>query len=361
MTEDDWFVRVGEKEYGPATLETLLEWKADGRLIPQNHVRRAGESQWTQAAEFPELFATPPPLPDESSRLFRRRNLGQVFSETLRIYTRGFWKFFVLALFVAVPSLGFKLALAYVHVTPGATLQGSARVAAIIAVLMFSAVLVTWPIFVGAVQFATHDLARGRGIQLGDVLHRTVQLWPRIGRLCVVVYGSYIFWTALPLLAILTLAATQTLLGIFVALLALAFQVYMAGRLFINFMFWQQSCTIGELDGIDALRESKDLARSRRSEPPMQRPLYRGALIASLWLLVLLGVSIAIELPFTVARFSGITNFEDAFAMMQSVMNAPAPDAMMIATYVLSSLVHAALRPLLAIAFVVLYFDAKAG
>jgi hypothetical protein len=33
---------------------------------------------------------------------------------------------------------------------------------------------------------------------------------------------------------------------------------------------------------------------------------------------------------------------------------------MTIATYALSSLVHAVLRPLLGIAFVVLYFDAKA-
>ena len=41
-------------------------------------------------------------------------------------------------------------------------------------------------------------------------------------------------------------------------------------------------------------------------------------------------------------------------------MNTPVPDTMMILTNVLSSLVNAILRPLLGIAFIVLYFDAKA-
>ena len=134
----------------------------------------------------------------------------------------------------------------------------------------------------------------------------------------------------------------------------------MAGRLFINFMFWQQSSTLGELEGAEALRESRDLARSRKEAPRLDRPLYRGAIIASLWVVVLLVFSAAIELPFMVARLQGITSFEQAYAMMQSLANAPAPDGMTIATYVLSSLVHAALRPLLGIAFVLLYFDARA-
>jgi hypothetical protein len=45
---------------------------------------------------------------------------------------------------------------------------------------------------------------------------------------------------------------------------------------------------------------------------------------------------------------------------VQALANASAPDALTIATYVLSTLVHALLAPIIGIAFVLLYFDAKA-
>jgi hypothetical protein len=357
---DEWFIRVEGKEYGPATLETLLEWKAEGRLIPQNEVRRA-EDSWRSAAEVAELFGSaPPPLPTEDELLYRRRTFGEVITESWRIYARGFLQFFALALLIAIPSLGFKLSLAYVHYPPSGVVSVTTRIAGAVAVIMFAIILAMWPIFLAGLQFATQEIALGRRVRLRAILRRAVNFWPRIARLSLFVYGSYLFWTALPLLAILTLAATQSLLSIAVALLALGFQVYMAGRLFINFMFWQQSGTIGALDGVEALQDSRELARSRREAPALDRPLWRGALIASAWLLVLLAFSIAVELPFMMMRLRGITNFQDAYAMLQSVMNAPAPDAMAIASEVLSGVVHAALRPLLGIAFVVLYFDAKA-
>jgi hypothetical protein len=134
----------------------------------------------------------------------------------------------------------------------------------------------------------------------------------------------------------------------------------MAGRLFINFLFWQQSATIGGLDGMNALRDSKELARSQSSTIASERPVFRGAMLASIWLVVLLGFSTAVELPFLLIRVQGVTTVEQASELVQNLMNAPTPDAMTIATYVLSSLVHALLRPLLGIAFVLLYFDAKA-
>ena len=33
---DEWIVRVQGAEYGPANIETLREWKAEGRLLPDN-------------------------------------------------------------------------------------------------------------------------------------------------------------------------------------------------------------------------------------------------------------------------------------------------------------------------------------
>ncbi|MDQ6861119.1 MAG: DUF4339 domain-containing protein [Verrucomicrobiota bacterium] len=356
---DEWFVRVEGKEYGPVDLETLLEWKAEGRLIPQNEVRAEADERWLPASQFPELFAVSPDLQTRPDRLFRRRTFSEIMSETLRIYARGFPQFFALALFVAVPSLVMQISFGFASFQQGEAVDVRSRIAGVVAVLALAALLVCWPIFVAGLQFAAAELAAGRKAKLRDVLRQAVGVWPRMARLSLFVYGSYLFWTLLPVVLILSLASTPSALALLVAMLALGLQVYMAGRLFVNFLFWQQSCTLAGLDGAEALRESKDLARSRRDMPAVQRPAYRGAIIASVWLVVLVAASVAVEMPFTVMRLRGVGTMEEAITLMQQLLSAPTPDALTLASNVLSSLVHAALRPLLGIAFVVLYFDAR--
>jgi hypothetical protein len=242
----------------------------------------------------------------------------------------------------------------------GEPLAGTARYAAAVAIVMLIALLAAWPIFLAGIQLATADLAAGRPIGLGNILRRAANLWPRIVRLAMFVYGAFMFWIGLPLVAVLALTANASLISMLLALLALAFLVYMFVRLFINFMFWQQSAALGGLEGIEALRDSKELARSRTEAPRWQRPLYRGAMLAVIWVLIIIGLGIAVELPFLMWRLRGITEVEQAVAVMQALVRAPRPDALTIATYVLSSLTNAIFRPLLGIAFVVLYFDAKA-
>jgi len=356
---EEWFVRVQEKEYGPVDLETLKEWKAEGRLLPGNPVRRRDEENWSTATAIPDLFdSTASELAPND--LFRRRSFAEILADAFRIYRKGFWQFFVLSLFVAIPLLGLQLGWSFVRMPENGVAPPSSRIGGAVAVVMLAILLVVWPIFVAGLQFAVKEMAEGREIRLDALLRRSVNYWPRVARLCAVVYGSFLFWTGLPLLLALSTATSPSIPSILIALLALSFQVYVFGRLFTNFLFGQKACTIGDLDGTEALRESRELARSRKSEPLVQRPLFRGAVIVSLWVLVLIVVSVAVELPFTLARFQGITTFEDAYAMMQKVMNTPVPDTMMILTNVLSSLVNAILRPLLGIAFIVLYFDAKA-
>src|SRR2546429_927270 len=66
MTEE-WIVRVQGKEYGPADIDTLREWKREGRLLPENEARPANadptavagsakEVSWSTAAGIPGLF-----------------------------------------------------------------------------------------------------------------------------------------------------------------------------------------------------------------------------------------------------------------------------------------------------------------
>src|SRR5262249_3520966 len=60
---EEWIVRVQGREYGPVNIETLREWKAEGRLLPANEARRADVDLWTTAAEIPGLFSLPPAVP----------------------------------------------------------------------------------------------------------------------------------------------------------------------------------------------------------------------------------------------------------------------------------------------------------
>jgi hypothetical protein len=254
-----------------------------------------------------------------------------------------------------------KLSMAFVQVGPQTGFAGTPPTAIAAVILLLPVMVAAWLAFISGLQFATADIAAGRTPQFANVLQRVRETWTRVAKTGAVVYGSYIFWTALPLFAILTIVGGQpSIVSIFIALVALALQVYMVSRLFINFLFWQQTCTLGELDGPDALRESAELARSQPNAPHLQRPLYRGAIIASLWVLVLLACSAAIELPFLMMRLRGIATMEEVRVLVEQLVNAPTPDWITITTYALSGLLHAILRPLLGIAFVLLYFDARA-
>src|SRR5881398_985870 len=69
---EQWIIRVGGKEYGPADLATLREWKTDGRVLPTNPARgvdvdsaavaiSAKEAPWKTAGDIPGLFQVEPP------------------------------------------------------------------------------------------------------------------------------------------------------------------------------------------------------------------------------------------------------------------------------------------------------------
>ena len=72
-------------------------------------------------------------------------------------------------------------------------------------------------------------------------------------------------------------------------------------------------------------------------------------------------ISSAVQLPFVFVRLQGATNFEQMQTTLQNLTSARPPEPLMLAAYATSALVHAVIRPLLGIAFVVLYFDAKSG
>jgi hypothetical protein len=360
---EHWIVRVEGKEYGPVDLEELQEWKREGRLIRENEVREPASGHWIKAGELVEIFGeeveAPEPAPPP---VIGRRSLGEILAEGWRVYRAGFGRFFLLALLVSVPSFFLQLAAPYLEMPkeggPTPLVIGSA----LIVFVMLALLVVAWPFSVAGMQLLAADLFAGRNPGLREVLSRAKPLWMRVFLLGLIVYGSYFLWTIIPLLVALSLAVGPRSLGSVALMFSLLFfAVYMVARLFINFLFWQQAGALGGGETIDSLRESKELARSGTELPRLQRPLYRGALIASLWLLVIIFFNFAIELPVVLYRMRGVTSLEQAAALLQSMATESAPDLLAGLTTLLSSLIHAILRPWLAAVFVVLYLATKAG
>lgn len=359
---DRWLVRVGEKEYGPVDLVTLGDWKREGRLLPTNEVRRESESDWTRATTIPGLFS-PPPLPAATGHpLVRARTLGEMIGDSFRIYKSAFLPFFVLTLLIAVPTLVLELTSPVYGIFPQTEGNGLTR-ARLIALIAFTALVVDWPVFLAGIQIATIDVLEGRKVRLGELLRRAANFFPRFARLGLIVYGSYFLCTAIPVAIILSLASDNpTIFSLVLALLILAVQVIMVARLWVNFLFWQQSAYISNLEGVDALRQSKLLARSKRRPRKSTRPVWRGALLVSLWVLIVLGLSAGAEIPLILPKLQSLsTSSPEEIIKMWQDLNAPkTADAVLIASMAISSLVRALLRPILGIAFVLLYLDARA-
>lgn len=359
-------LRVNDREYGPVNLATLLEWQREGRVIATNEVRRADSDEWQLAGTIAQLFprsrhGTGSP----SSRMardavIRRRTWGEIVRDAFRIYARGFAQFILLALLTAAPSFFLQelVPLTLPTIDNPAPSMPALSPSAIALMLLL---VILWPVSAAGMQLVADGVAHHQRPRLADLLRNAFHLWPRMLLLGFLVFGSYVFWLVVPFSAMLSLAAQPSIVGLLLMIVVGAFMIYMNARLFINFLFWQQTGALTGLGGIDALRESKRLARSRHNERPLDRPLYRGGIVASVWLLLLLAAMFAAELPFLLVRFAGVTDPNQAIALAQQLASAPRHDALTIAANVAAAMFHVLLRPLLASAFVILYYDAKAG
>jgi hypothetical protein len=361
---DQWMVRVEGKEYGPVDEDELRDWRDEGRLIRQNEVRRVNEARWFPAGELPEIFADDEPPAEPPDLIVRRRTWREIFRETIRIYRGGFPRFMFFGLLTAVPMFVLQWyfpKLPFPDLSSGSIPSMPAVTLPPICIVMFFIVVLAWPISTAGFQYVADDVLRGRRRSLRDQFSAALQRWSRMLSVGLLVYASYFFWVFVPFTAMITLLSTGiSLVSLALYLLIGAFMVYMIGRLFINFLFWEQTAALGDDGALLAIRESKDLARCGSDAPRLDRPLYRGVIVASVWLALLLLVLVALDFPFTLVRLSGVENPEQALALMRTLSQAKTPDPLMIASDVVSAIANLVLRPLLATSFLVLYYDAKA-
>jgi hypothetical protein len=363
MTEE-WIVRVQGKEYGPADIDTLREWKREGRLLPENEARNAGAELWSTAAAIPGLFdlqaaaeasaqLTQPPLQTQ------HRSFAQILAETFQIYRKGIFQFLGLTLLVLLPSICSQLTTALVQTAHGS--DGDLRVLAggAFAFLMFVLSIAMWPVYIAGIQILTAEIAGGRRPRLVAVLNEAVRFWPRVAALSIFVYGVFFLVMLFGLvIAAIALASTGSLLLVLFALALLILQVWMFGRFFANVLFWQQFAVLENAAFIDALRDSRNLARSGKDLPWFQRPLWRGAFIASLWFAFVLAVTLASEWTTLHHYLNQLATTQDPQTLLQQLTEAQQARGFDISAFALN-LLQKVLQPLLGIAFVVLYLDSK--
>lgn len=370
MTHDDqgvteeWIVRVDGREYGPANIDTLREWKAEGRVLPVNEARRADAELWTLAAEIPGLFQrqapgiasgptqpTAPPVPP--------RGFGQILAETFRTYAKGFLQFLCLTALVVLPSVCGQLAAMWTQTVQASNADLRVIAAGGFAFLMFIFSLAMWPIYVAGIQILTVEIVAGRRPGFFTSLNEAVRFWPRVAALCVFVLCVFILLIVFALLiAAMIIAGGSSLLVIFLALALLVLQVWMFGRFFVNVLFWQQFAVLENAGFIDSLRESRNLARSGRQLPWFQRPLWRGVFIASLWFAFVLVIALVSGWTTLQQSFNDLTTTQDPQALLQKLTEAQQARGFEVSSFALG-LLQKILQPLVGIAFVVLYISSR--
>ena len=361
---EEWIVRVQGKEYGPADIDTLLEWKKEGRLLPENEARTASADLWSTAAAIPGLFdvgmlaAASAPV-EIQPPIQTRHSFGQILTETFQIYRKGFFQFLGLTLVVLLPSLCSQLTTALIQTAQAS--GGDLRVLAggSFAFLMFVLSMAMWPVYVAGIQILTVEIASGRRLGLVAVLSEAVRFWPRVAALCIFVYGVFFLLIVFGLaIAAIALAGASSLLLVFFALALLILQVWMFSRFFVNVLFWQQFAVLENAEFIDSLRYSRNLARSGGDLPWFERPLWRGAFIASMWFAVVLVVTLVSEWTTLHHYFSQVVTTQDPQKLLQQLTEAQQSRGFEISAFALN-LLQRILQPLLGIGFVVLYLDGQ--
>jgi hypothetical protein len=368
---EEWIVRVDGREYGPANIETLREWKAEGRVLPANEARRADTELWSLAAEIPGLFdeeALPtvsaprlthsissvqplPPLPP--------RSFGQILADTLRIYVRGFLQFFCLALLVVLPSVCAQLTAMWMQTGKASDADPRVLAAGGFAFLMFIFSMAMWPVYIAGIQIITTEIAAGRRIGFFTALNEAVRFWPRVAALCIFVYGVFFLLIVFAfLIAAMIVAAASSVFVILLALALLGLQVWMFGRFFVNVLFWQQFAVLENAEVIESLRESRNLARSGLELPWFQRPIWRGVFIASLWFAFVLAIALVSEWTTFQHSFNELMTIQDPQTLLQKLTEAQQAHGFDVLTFALGIL-QKILQPLIGIAFVLVYIDSR--
>lgn len=361
---DQWIIRVHGKEYGPADLPTLHEWKGEGRVLASNEARRSDGGGWTTAAKIPGLFCTLSPAVGETRpiREHAPRSLLGLLGRTLLIYGRGFFSYLCLTMLIVAPSICVDLTGSLIQHAPAdadlrTLVQGG------FAFCMALLVLVLWPVYIAGIQILTAQLAGGDRIRFLNVLSAAMRFWPSVAALCLLVYGIFMLLTVFALaIALLILVGSGSIVAVVFALALLCLQIWLFSQWFIYTLFWQQTVVLDNESVARALRQSNQFARSGRHLAWYRRPVWRGAVIVSLWTAFLIALYWPVlwqSYQHASQLFATSTDLQSMLETLktQSQAQPASPTGLNIVLWLIQKLC----QPLLGIAFVLLYLESRPG
>ena len=286
-------------------------------------------------------------------------NGGKIYFQSRYIACKGFFQFFCLTLVVVFPSVCGQLATAWTQRGPSVDVDLRTFLVSSFGLCMSVLAMVLWPVYIAAIQILGAQIGAGRRIGFVAALNEAVRFWPRVAALCVFVFVVFALLILFALGIALTLAAGATSpLSIFFALALLILQVWMFGWFFITVLFWQQFAVLENAGFIDSLRGSRNLARSGQDLPLFERPLWRGAFIASLWFALVLIIAVVSEWTTLHQYFNQLMTTQDPQTLLHQLTEAQQARGFDISAFVLN-LLQRILQPLLGIAFVMLYLDSR--
>ena len=133
----------------------------------------------------------------------------------------------------------------------------------------------------------------------------------------------------------------------------------MFGRFFINVLFWQQFAVLENAGVVDSLRESRNFAHGGRLNLPwFQRPMWRGAFVASLWLAFVLAIALISGWTTLQHSFNELMTTQDPQTLLQKLTEAQQARGFDVLGFTLG-LLQKILQPLIGIAFVLVYIDSR--
>ena len=361
-------------------------------MLPANPARQADveEAHWKTAGDIPGLFQVEPPpvqtnveanaspartvsragasagIAADTATTTSKPPSRNILVETFRIYFRGFFQFFCLSLLSIVPIVCAELTNRFIDTAPGVNVDLRTLVAVAVGLCMLVLRIVLVPVYIAGIQILTAELATGHRLGFFSVLNAAVKYWPRVAGLGLFVYGVFFLLILFALGIAIMVVTSAALFSIVLALGLLAFQVWLFGRFFINVLFWQQFTVLENANVNEALRESRRLARSGRDLPWYQRPLWRGALIVSIWIAFALAIAVvamwprlAAEWPLVRDSFSQLGVAQDPQVVLQKMMASLPKNQTASFSELGLTVLQRILQPLLGIAFVVLYLDTR--